>query len=82
MRGLVVLAVAKALMIGLLASPASADPPVRSGPGMDDSHPHHVRTPAGCVDIDAVYFTPTDHGLHRGGNASGPDRGPWHGPCT
>lgn len=81
MRSLVVRVATMALMIGLLAGPAFADAPVRSEPGVDGAHPHHVQTPAGCVDIDAVYFTPSDRGLHRGGDASGPNRGPWHGPC-
>jgi hypothetical protein len=45
------------------------------------AHPHHVNTPAGCVDIDSVFFEPDVRGLHRGSNESGPTKGPFHGPC-
>jgi hypothetical protein len=49
--------------------------------GVTGAHTHHVNTPAGCVDIDAVYFLPADNGLHRGSNASTIDHGPFHGAC-
>lgn len=78
---------AGALLVGALAfgAPAAlaADPPAAEqsplgGPG---AHPHHVDTGSGCVDINAVTFEPLTFGLHRGANESGPDMGPWHGPC-
>ncbi len=63
---------------GVLTSPAVADPP-RGGPMQ---HTHHVHTGnGGCVDIDSVMFDPDHRGLHQGSNASGPERGPWHGTC-
>jgi hypothetical protein len=78
---------AGALMVGALAlgAPAAlaADPPAadQSPIGGAGAHTHHVNTPSGCVDIDALMFEPLAFGLHRGANESGPDMGPWHGPC-
>lgn len=64
-----------AILVG--SPPATAAPPVDEG-----GHVHHVITGSGeCVPIDAVAFRAEPRGLHRGASASGPDRGPWHGPC-
>lgn len=69
---------------------ADSQSPVRHEPGTAGEHTHHVHTGnGGCVDIDSVFFIPTDHGLHQGANASSfgnpndPDstRGPFHGTC-
>jgi hypothetical protein len=76
--------VSAAVAAGLLgaaafAAPAVAEPP-RGGPFQ---HTHHVHTgDGGCVDIDSVMFNPDHRGLHQGSNASGLDRGPWHGTCA
>ena len=70
--------------LGLAGVPAaSADPSPESpspvgGPG---AHPHHVHTGQGCRDLKAPPMEPGNKGLHRGSNASGPDRGPFHGTC-
>lgn len=73
-------AVAGAVIVAALtavAPAAGADPPHGDG-----GHTHHVTTGnGGCVDVNAVVFLPENRGLHRGANASGSDRGPWHGPC-
>ena len=64
-----------------LAAPAVADEPPaadQSPIGGEHAHRHIVITGSGCVDIDHVLFEPAARGLHRGANASGPDRGPWH----
>ncbi len=73
-----VLAIAAALA---LAAPAgAADPPAadQSPVGGTHAHRHVVITGNGCIDIDQVLFEPDTRGLHRGANASGPDKGPWH----
>lgn len=84
MRRLLVVPVA-AVILALMGGPALAQDtpaPVRHEPGVDGSHPHHVDTPQGCVDINAVFFIPANNGLHQGSNASGgAELGPFHGPC-
>ena len=60
------------------AVPSPESPSPVGGPG---AHPHHVHTGKGCRNIDAVLFEPAGRGLHRGSNASGPTRGPFHGTC-
>jgi hypothetical protein len=60
-----------------LAPAAHADAPVGEG-----GHYHHVTTGNGsCQSVGAVAFLAQDRGLHQGANASGRDRGPWHGSC-
>ncbi len=54
---------------------------VASPPHGDGGHTHHVHTPHGCVDVDAVAFLAEDRGLHQGGNSSSSEQGIWHGPC-
>ncbi len=76
MRKLLVASVAACALL-VSAPTAFADPPI----GGAGAHPHHVMTPSGCVDINAVLFNPDTRGLHRGAMASGMSRGPWHGPC-
>ena len=72
----VTFAVLTAVLAG--APPAMADPPVNDG-----GHTHHITTgDGGCVPVGAVSFLPEPRGLHQGANASGSDRGPWHGPCS
>lgn len=79
MKRTMTLLVAALAAFAMLAGPAFADGPPVGGGG---AHPHHVETGnGGCQDIDAVEFSPTDHGLHQGANASGSDAGPWHGSC-
>ncbi len=79
MRRLVVLA---ALALSLaLGSPTLVSAQAEQSPiGGSGAHPHHVTTPAGCQDIDAVAFEPGARGLHRGAHESGA-HGPDHGAC-
>jgi hypothetical protein len=68
--------VVAAALLGM-APAAHAEPPVG-----DDGHTHHVIAGNGeCKDIDSQRFHAEERGLHRGASSSGPDRGPWHGPC-
>ena len=68
--------------LGLAAVPGAPAAPAEQSPvGGPGAHPHHVHTGQGCRDIDAVLFEPSSRGLHRGSNASGPTRGPFHGTC-
>lgn len=70
------LALATVAMVGTTTA-AMATPPHGDG-----GHTHHVHTgDGGCVDVDSVTFLADDRGLHQGGNASGVERGLWHGPC-
>lgn len=77
-----ILALAAALStasIALTVGPAAAEPPVNHD---DSGHVHHVWLGNGeCHQIDSVTWDPTGRGMHRGANSSGPERGPWHGPC-
>lgn len=60
--------------------PASAEPPVHTD---DSGHTHHLTTGNGsCQQVGAVTWDADTRGLHRGANASGTSRGPWHGPCA
>ena len=79
----VVLLVTVVMLMALFAGVANADPAAQSPVGGPGAHPHHVHTGnGGCVDIDSVFFEPAGRGLHRGSNASGPTRGPFHGTCA
>ena len=70
------------LVLGAIAvTPAAFAAAPQSPVGGPGAHPHHVHTGSGCRDIDAVMFEPGASGLHRGSNASGPTRGPFHGTC-
>jgi hypothetical protein len=65
----------------VLAAPSGAAEPQaaeQSPVGGEHAHQHFVITGNGCVDINQVLFEPAGRGLHRGANASGPERGPWH----
>ena len=66
----------------LTFTPAALGAPAEQSPvGGPGAHPHHVHTGNGCRNINAVLFEPDTRGLHRGSNASGPTRGPFHGTC-
>ena len=77
----IILLVTVALLMTVFAGVANAQPAEQSPIGGDHAHPHHVHTPAGCVDINQVLFEPAGRGLHQGSNASGVHQGPWHGAC-
>lgn len=70
-------AVSLLLLTASVALAAAPQAPI----GGEGAHPHHVTTPAGCVDINAVLFEPGARGLHRASEETGPDKGPFHGPC-
>jgi hypothetical protein len=70
-----------ALIVAALTAVASAA--LAAPPHGEGGHPHHVATGnGGCVTVDAVAFRAEDRGLHQGANKSGPEAGPWHGPCS
>ncbi len=58
------------LITASLALGAAPQAPI----GGEGAHPHHVPTPAGCVDINAVLFEPAAPGLHRAAENTGPRR--------
>ena len=76
----IILLVTVALLMTVFASVAQAQPAEEApvGPG---GHRHHVNTPSGCIDINAVLFEGGTRGLHQGSEASGLAQGPYHGPC-
>ncbi len=80
MRRLLVFAsLAFALALG---SPALVSAQAEESPvGGATAHPHHIHTPAGCKDINAVTFEIDDRGLHRGATESGTVHGPEHRSC-
>jgi hypothetical protein len=75
-RLLVAVAIAGAAILGVAPSAVAAPPHGTGG------HVHHVHVGnGGCVQIDAVAFLAESRGLHQGANASGVEKGVWHGPC-
>jgi hypothetical protein len=68
----------------ILAGLVTAAPAAHAAPPHGEGgHIHHVDTGnGGCVTVDAVTFRGEGRGLHQGANASGPERGPWHGRCS
>lgn len=70
------------LALAMMAMMGTATAATAAAPHGGGGHTHHVHTgDGGCVDVDSVAFFADDRGLHQGGNASGPERGLWHGPC-
>jgi hypothetical protein len=77
-RTLIAALVAVTLATGLPdAATATGDSPVDNTEG----HCHYVVTPHGRVEIDAVRWRATDHGLHQGATMSGTGQGPEHTAC-
>ena len=78
----IILLVTVALLMVAFAGVAQAQPYAadQSPVGGPTSHPHHVDTGNGCVDINSVEFERDARGLHQGASKSGA-LGPAHEAC-